>query len=793
MNSFDITTMIMVIFSILLFLLLIMLFILLKRNNETRKLFIKEMEDIKYREKMMESALDETYKATILKDNALTAMENILNSIEAGIYVTVPKTGELLFVNTFLKKAFNIKDDITGNFCYNIFRKGRNGKCDFCACHQLDNEPDKLVTWEEHSKSGKVILHSDCYINWYDGRKVHLQHGIDITELVAAKKLAEQSNRSKSIFLAQMSHEIRTPINAILGISEINLQDRKPLADAKEGFSKIYESGSLLLKIINDVLDFSKIEAGKLEIIPKKYDIPVFVSDTAQINRIRYENKPINFTLLLDENTPLEVIGDELRIRQILNNLLSNAYKYTESGTVGLSISSEPGHDSDTVVLIFKISDTGQGMNKEQQEKLFHEYERFNMETNYSISGTGLGMSITKRLLELMNGDISVESEAGKGSVFTVRVPQKKFNSLVCGTEIASNLQDFSFQSTTLVKNEQIIYEYMPHKRVLVVDDVESNLYVVKGLLSPYGLHIETAMNGIEAIEKIKNYGDFDVIFMDHMMPKMDGFEATKIIREMGYTRPIVALTANVVSGQEERFLLNGFDGFIAKPIDSRELDLLLTHFIQDQGSLSSLQPLENEEPEQPLPQISQPQPEKKPTEIYKFFVMDAENAVKELGILNKKLQESIDLDDEEKSTYVITVHGIKSALANVGEKTLSDTAYKLEMAGKEQNLTLIKDETSAFIDALKLLIKKFKPEETDSVVEFLQEDKVFLHEKLQDIIKESEYFNIKAVKTALIGINQKKWPRELNDMIKEISLFLLRGDFKKVISVAEEALLYKQ
>jgi len=605
-----------------------------------------------------------------------------------------------------------------------------------------------------------------------------------------ATLLAEQSNRAKSIFLAQMSHEIRTPINAILGISEINLQGRQPTANAQEGFGKIYEAGSLLLKIINDVLDFSKIEAGKLEIVLKKYDIPIFINDTVQINLIRYENKPIEFNLRLDENMPLEVIGDEFRIRQILNNLLSNAYKYTDTGKVSLFVTFEKGQDEETVILIFKVKDTGQGMNSDQINRLFLEYERFNMETNYSISGTGLGMSITKRLIDLMNGEIIVKSEAGKGSEFTVRIPQKKCNSLVCGAEVANNLQNFNYRGTTLTKSEELIHEFMPHNKVLVVDDVESNLYVAKGLLTPYGLHIETARNGIEAIEKVKINGEYDVIFMDHMMPKMNGLEATKKIREMGYARPIVALTANVVSGQEEKYLLNGFDGFIAKPIDSRELDLILTHFIRDQGPLSSLQPLENEETEQQVipiisPSASPVKQQKKTDEIYKYFIIDAENTLKTLIDYNSRL---CNLSYEEAEMYIVTIHGIKSALANIGKKALSEIALKLEKAGQNRDFAVMTNETPAFIDSLQLLIDKLKSAEPDSDTENISNDINFLQKKLNEIIKASEEIDKKTAKAALTELSEKNWKSEINDMIEEISVNLLRGDFKKVISTAKKA-----
>ncbi|MCL2721626.1 MAG: transporter substrate-binding domain-containing protein [Treponema sp.] len=529
-----------------------------------------------------------------------------------------------------------------------------------------------------------------------------------LTELAEAKDLAEQSNRAKSFFLAQMSHEIRTPINAILGISEIFLQNKNisteimiggascnEVSRAEEGFRKIYESGSLLTNIINDILDFSKIEADKLEIIPKKYDVPIFINDSVQLNRIRYDNKPIDFFLQLDENMPAETIGDELRIRQILNNLLSNAYKYTEKGKIKLSVSFEQG-DGETIIFVFKVSDTGQGMNDDQLSRLFNEYERFNMDTNHGITGTGLGMNITKRLIGLMNGEITAESNVGIGSIFTVRIPQKKCGSVICSKEIIESLQNFSYRGTSLLKNEQIIHEYMPDNKVLIVDDVKSNLFVAKGLMLPYGLQIETAENGLEAIEKIKNGNLYDIIFMDHMMPKMNGIDAVKIMRDMGYIHPIVALTANAIHGQEEVFLSNGFNDFLSKPIDSRELDLILLHFIRDKNVFSAKQKSDTNE----KPQLNSARD--KITEVEKYFALDVNNTLNVLSELVPKLH---NLNDEELEMYTITVHGIKSALANIGENKLSDEALKLEQAGDNHDFNIIVNETPAFIDALQSLL----------------------------------------------------------------------------------------
>ncbi|MCL2035417.1 MAG: PAS domain S-box protein, partial [Oscillospiraceae bacterium] len=255
-------------------------------------------------------------------------------------------------------------------------------------------------------------------------------------ELKSALYKAEIANKAKSAFLANMSHEIRTPMNAILGITEMQLQNEALLPQTEEALGKIYESGNLLLNIINDILDLSKIEAGKLEVLPVKYDIPSLINDVVQLTSLRYESKPLKFNLELDKDTPINLIGDELRIKQVLNNILSNAFKYTEKGTVSLSVFPEAEKDGGKVVIVFRIGDTGQGMTPEQLGTLFDEYTRFNIEANRTTIGTGLGMGITKRLLDLMDGEIFVESEVGKGSVFTVRIPQKRVDQAVCGPEI---------------------------------------------------------------------------------------------------------------------------------------------------------------------------------------------------------------------------------------------------------------------------------------------------------------------------------------------------------------------
>jgi signal transduction histidine kinase/DNA-binding NarL/FixJ family response regulator len=603
-------------------------------------------------------------------------------------------------------------------------------------------------------------------------------------QLIEAKESAEQSNRSKGIFLAHMSHEIRTPMNAILGISEIQLQSKTLQPDREEAFKQIYDSGNLLLHIINDILDFSKIEAGKMEIVPSKYDIPSLLNDTVQLNLLRYESKPIEFKLDLDENTPLELYGDEIRIKQILNNLLSNAFKYTAKGGIKLSVYPEQVN-AETVTLIFQISDTGQGMSEEQVAKLFDEYSRFNMEKNRSITGTGLGMSIVKGLIEMMGGEILVKSEVGKGTTFTVYLPQEYTGSAVCGAELTDNLRNFHFHSMPISKKAQIIREYMPYGSVLIVDDVASNLYVAKGLLAPYGLQIETAVSGIETIEKIEAGHLYDIVFMDHMMPVMDGMETTKIIRGMGYTRPVVALTANAVVGQSDIFLANGFDGFISKPIDSREMDAALKRFIRDKQPHEVIEAARQEQSKRETEASQNPASEiKDVSEMGKFFVLDAGNAIKVIEEVFAKLPDAKALD-----SYIIAVHGMKNVLANIGEAELSGVAHRLEQAGNEQDLAVITEKTSAFIDALRSLIDKYKPVNNDETTEISGEDTVYLRDKLLAIKTACGAFDITAAKKALDDLRQKTWPGYVNEILNEISVHLLHSAFKKAAAAAVNAL----
>jgi len=592
-------------------------------------------------------------------------------------------------------------------------------------------------------------------------------------------ELAEESSKAKSDFLAKMSHEIRTPMNAILGIAEIQLQDESIGQSVKDALERIYNSGDLLLGIINDILDLSKIEAGKLELIPAQYDIASLVYDTVQLNIMRYEGKPIEFILEVSEDIPLLLFGDELRIKQILNNLLSNAFKYTQEGQIKMSVSAgtPASNKGSTVSLVFCINDTGQGMTPEQVRKLGTEYSRFNMEANRKTEGTGLGMSITRNLVHLMNGSIAVESIPGMGSTFTVTVPQKRAGSSLIGRELAENLMRLNHDGSHRIRTTQIKREFMPYGRVLVVDDVETNLYVAKGLMAPYGLSIDTAMSGFEAVDKIRDGAVYDVVFMDHMMPRMDGIEAAKIIRSLGYKGPIVALTANALSGQAEMFLKNGFDDFISKPIDIRQLNMSLNKLIRDKQPPdvveAARQQKNNNTGGNPYldPQLAE------------FFVRDAKNAigVMEAVYLNK-CRRSDDL-----SIFVINAHAMKSALMNVGENELSRQAARLEKAGRDQDTSLIMSELPSFIEMLYAAVNKYENVEEPSAGSEKDIDSSFLLEKLSAVKTACAAYDKKAAKSALTQIRQKEWPQSVKEKLSGIAGYLLHSDFDEAVKFIEE------
>jgi signal transduction histidine kinase/ActR/RegA family two-component response regulator len=382
----------------------------------------------------------------------------------------------------------------------------------------------------------------------------------DTTELLKAQREAEKANKAKSDFLATVSHEIRTPMNAIIGVSQ--MLEATELTESQRNYLKnIQSSSTVLLNLINDVLDFSKIEAGKLELICDYFSLPVLLDRLKTMFTLLFDGKALKFSCEFSPELPAVVYGDEKRLGQVISNLLSNAFKYTRSGGVVLRVFPDGVH------IVIEVEDTGIGIKAEALSKLFTAFEQLDLVRNKQIQGTGLGLVITKRLCERMNGSITVCSEYNKGSVFTVRLPLSQGSE----SDLPEEHEGAAFTA--------------PDARVLLVDDIDINLEIAAFVLSAYQIQPDLAKSGKEALEKVRNK-DYDLILMDHMMPEMDGVEATKAIRAMGGNNagiPILALTANAVSGAREMFLSNGFNGLLPKPMDNAVLaEALLKWLPQD-------------------------------------------------------------------------------------------------------------------------------------------------------------------------------------------------------------------
>ena len=398
---------------------------------------------------------------------------------------------------------------------------------------------------------------------------------------VKEAEAAEESSKAKSKFLARISHEIRTPISAVMGISEMQLRNQAVPPHIEECFAKIYDSSKLLLNIVNDILDFSKIEAGKMSIIDSEYDVAQLVNDVAQLRLVYLESKDVAFQMLIDKDIPAKLIGDALRIRQIISNLLTNSFKYTETGTVTFSLQCEK-KDDEHVTLVISIQDTGMGMTAEQLAEIKSEYVRLHEQKNPHVGGTGLGLPIVFNLASIMNAQLDMNSDVGKGTSIVFRIPQKLSGTEVLGAELAGKLQNFEADTWSASDELNFVPQPMPYGKVLVVDDVGVNLDVAMAMMEFFGLNTDVCQSGKEAIAKVQQGNVYDIIFMDHMMPNMDGIEATNILRSMGYNKPIIALTANALKGQDEIFMESGFSGFLSKPIDINILYDYLVRFIKD-------------------------------------------------------------------------------------------------------------------------------------------------------------------------------------------------------------------
>lgn len=633
-----------------------------------------------------------------------------------------------------------------------------------------------------------------------------------------AKADMERASNMKSDFLANMSHEIRTPMNAVIGMAEMALREDLP-APARNYINQIKEAGKSLLTIINDILDFSKIESGKMDINVEEYEPMSVISDVANIVMTRLKGKDVELLLDISPNLPNKLLGDDIRIKQVLLNIANNATKFTNSGKITLKMYYLQIDDGN-IELHISVEDTGIGIKKEDRHKLFRSFQQLDSKRNRNIEGTGLGLAISKQLLHLMKGDIWVESEYEKGSIFSFFVPQKVVDKTPCisvrdpGSRIALSLisneyirknfrQDvkklgveykelysadgladirtekkcflfiektmFSTEVETFVKeNPQITavllidffdtakYEMenlyivkkplfaltaamilneensqfdnnnaegsefdfiAPDAEILIVDDNAVNLTVAEGLLEPLKMHVDTAASGKEAIDKIGKF-HYDIVFMDHMMPELDGVETTRIIRRFHQEYndvPIIALTANAVEGTKERFCQEGMNDFVAKPIELRMLISKVRQWL----------PIEKIQKAKGMAQ-----PETKDAHIV-VGDLDVAYALKFLGTeelfwsvlkvyykaIEKKAKLIKTLEEAENWTdFTIEVHALKSSSKQIGAIALSERAAALEKAGNARDSEFIHKNTGRLLEkylGYRFVFKPFLPDES--------------------------------------------------------------------------------
>jgi PAS domain S-box-containing protein len=767
-------------------------------------------------------------------------------------------------------------------------------------------EEQRTITVEEthiRPDSSKVLLKVTKTPLIQNGRIIGIL-GIsrDITEHREAIRAANEASMAKSAFLARMSHEIRTPMNAIIGMTELALREEE-IGSAHRHIRTVKQAGAHLLSLINDILDFSKIEVGKLEILEEEYIVSSLVNDVISIIRMRVADTNIRFVVNIDSNIPNLLVGDETRIRQVLLNVLNNAVKYTERGFVSFTAQSEV-IDEKNINLVMEVMDSGKGIKQEDVNKLFGEYMQVDQNRNKGIEGVGLGLAITWNIVKTMGGDIKVYSEYGKGSIFTVTIPQKvsspeplasvkdadKIKVIVyerreifansiaftidnLGVDcslVTSNLElhdelsakEYNFifisfslyesnkstimklgkqarvvllaefgeatfdkklsviampvysisianilngvsESFNLNENEETIGRFIaPEAIVLVVDDVATNLRVAQGLLAPYKMQVDLCKSGKDAIQAVTDVR-YDLIFMDHKMPNMDGVEATELIREKGYEDPyyenvpIIALTANAVSGVKESFLKSGFNDYLSKPIDTTKLNVILERWIPKEKQKYPFAEAGKIAAKMNVGVPGKIEIEGVNTERGVFFSGGTEESYLEtLAIFQKDGLEKIkDINDSlnnvDLELYTIHVHALKSASANIGAEELSKAAALLEQAGERQDREYIESHTPALLASLEtilhnimnvLALREDKHENGKYDIERLRSELSILKEALKS-------FDAGTINKSVETLGNIARSGSVKNQVFDISERILLGEYEEALSVIERLL----
>lgn len=602
-----------------------------------------------------------------------------------------------------------------------------------------------------------------------------VRHGKEIRqnffETQREKLSAEASSEAKTSFLANMSHEIRTPINAIIGMDEMIIRESKEAGIIRYA-NNIRNASKTLLSLINDILDFSKVESGKMEIINSNYQVSSMLNDLVNMIQSRASDKSLELILDIDEQLPCELYGDEVRLRQIITNLLTNAVKYTKEGSVTLKIRVTKLENS-IGRLDVAVIDTGIGIRKEDQGKLFDSFQRVDEAKNHNIEGTGLGLALTKYLLEAMGSKLLLESEYGKGSAFYFGLEQK----IVDDTPIGDYQKMYE---KSRQENERYRESFQaPDAQILVVDDTRMNLEVCKGLLKKTKVQIDVAESGAECLQMCEQK-EYHLILLDHKMPHMDGVECLQRIRQqeegLNTNTTVIALTANAITGAKEYYLKNGFDDYLSKPVQGEKLEQLLCQYLPselllspEEATIASYETMSTEVPE--IIGIDEEDALSYAGESQEEYLKNLKLYLEEYDSKRTQIQEAFEKDDWEN--YQILAHSIKSTSRLIGANDMSLLAKSMEEAAAKRNAIRIRGDHEVFMDQYERLCQRIKVAVanvvmTSNVPELKPVSKDEMHELISHMKTSVDEFDMSALHDQLEQLIGYDYLKNVKDHMQE-------------------------
>ena len=631
----------------------------------------------------------------------------------------------------------------------------------------------------------------ESFVQAYDELEEQRMSMDEVFKLLKEKNIeAQKATKSKTAFLSNMSHEIRTPINSIIGMNEMILRSSGE-KETLEYANTIKSASQMLLALVNDTLDFSKIESGKMELVETKYDLSSVIHDIYSIFNIKMDEKGLAFQVEVDPDLPIGLIGDNVRLRQVITNLMTNALKYTDAGTIYLKIHRCQNLSSHTVKLRISVEDTGTGIAKEDLSRLKEKFVRLNLERNNDIEGTGLGISIVNGYLELMNSALQIESEPGVGSKFYFDIVQGVYDFTPIG-EFA-NYNIFS-------KKDVYVQSFIaPDARLLVVDDNQANLKVFEGLLKGLQCHIDTALNGEKAIKNASKT-KYDLIFMDHMMPVMDGvmtFHNIRQLCEINKDTPVFVLTANAVAGAEQDYMNEGFTGYLTKPIVPQKLEKTVHDNIAPELVIEISESLRDGVTDR---QIQKDDLSELPrvegidwdyayshfndvnllSEIVKDFIATLASFVNELRDYYEAIVET--QDEQKLHLFEVRIHSMKSAATMIGLLPIAGTAATLEYAARDRRLEVIIDMTPAFLAECEryqmILSDAFFKNDSVKISDWSVDEVV---KKIDLLEHETQQFNIRTMDDAMNAILQYEFSDDVSLLVTNLRGYVANLEVDKI------------